>query len=51
MQLNEKQIEELAGAFTKMVDSMREFFNDPQNKKQYQEWHLKKYGYMPEEAI
>jgi hypothetical protein len=48
MELKEKQIEELARG---MVDSLRDFFNDPHNQKQYQEWHLKKYGCLPGEQV
>lgn len=49
MTLDDKQVTELAGAFKHMVNSLGEFFSDPQNKKKYNEWHLKKYGFLPKE--
>ena len=49
MLLDEKQIMELAKPFVGMVDSLVEFYNDPQNQKKYQEWYVKKYGCLPEE--
>lgn len=49
MTLDDKQVIELAGAFKHMVNSLGDFFSDPQNKKKYNEWHLKKYGFMPKE--
>ena len=48
MQLEEKQITELAKPFAKMVRTLEMFFDDPENKKKYQEWHLNKYGCLPE---
>lgn len=48
--LTERQIDELASPFVSMVDSLVEFFNDPHNKQEYREWHLQKYGCLPEEV-
>lgn len=48
MKLTDNQITELA---KNLADSIREFYENPQNAKEYQEWHLKKYGYLPGEAI
>ena len=27
----------------------KKFYSDPKNVKKYREWHLKEYGYLPEE--
>lgn len=48
MQLDNAIVTELAKPFAKMANSLRDFYNDPQNLKQYREWHLKKYGCLPE---
>lgn len=50
MLLNNEQVTELAKPFAKMLDSMREFYDDPENKQKYREWHLKKYGREPSEV-
>ena len=50
MQLENAQITELARPIAKMADSIREFFNDSENKKKYREWYLKKYGCEPTEV-
>lgn len=50
MQLKERQLTELAKPFVTMVDSIREFYNDSENKKKYREWYLKKYGFEPKEV-
>ena len=49
--LDEFQINELADFPKSMVDSIIAFYQDPQNMKEYQDWHLKKYGYLPEEQV
>ena len=49
--LNTTQVTELAKSFVGMVDTLREFFEDPQVKKDYEEWHIKKYGCMPENEV
>lgn len=49
MQLENAQITELAKPFVAMLDSIGEFYKDPQNIKRYREWHLKKYGRLPGE--
>lgn len=46
MQVTEKQIDELA---KNIADSIRLFFDDPDNKIAYREWHLKRYGCLPKE--
>lgn len=48
--LDDRQVTELANIFVNMADSIREFYDDPQNKKEYQDWYLKKYGRLPEEV-
>ena len=50
MQLENAQITELAKPFAAMADSIMELFNDPKINEQYHEWHLKKYGRLPEGA-
>ena len=49
--LSERQVSELAKFSAKMVDSIIEFYQDEQNMKEYQNWHLKKYGRLPEEKV
>ena len=46
MKLKDNQINELA---KNIADSIRAFYDDPNNQKAYEEWHLKKYGYLPGE--
>ncbi len=46
--LDTRQVDELANFFVGMADSMREFYENPQNAERYREWHLKKYGCLPE---
>lgn len=50
MQLENRQITELASPFAKMVNSLEEFYKNPENKKKYKEWYLKKYGCEPKEV-
>lgn len=49
--LSERQVSELAKFSAKMVDSIIEFYQDEQNMKEYQDWHLKKYGRLPDEKV
>lgn len=49
--LNTTQVTELAKTFVGMVDTLTEFFANPQVKKDYEEWHMKKYGCMPESEV
>ena len=51
MLLETAQITELAKPFVAMADSMKEFFENPQNKQAYNEWYLRKYGHLPEEQV
>lgn len=46
--LDTNQVNELANIFVGMADSIREFFEEPQNKQKYREWYFKKYGCEPE---
>lgn len=32
---------------SKIIELAKCFFMDPKNQKEYEEWHLKKYGYLP----
>ena len=50
MQLENTQVIDLAKPFAKMVDSLKEFYNNPENKRKYREWYLKKYGCEPKEV-
>lgn len=49
MKLKDRQIDELARLLVGMVDSIREFYDNPQNQKAYREWYLKKFGCLPPE--
>jgi hypothetical protein len=42
----DNQINELA---KNIADSIRAFYDDPDNQKAYLEWHLKRYGCLPGE--
>ena len=44
MQLDDKQVMELAKPFAKMTNALTEFYNNLENMKKYREWYLKKYG-------
>ena len=47
--LTSSQVTELANPFTKMLDSISEFYKNPKNEKDFQEWHLKKFGCEPDD--
>lgn len=46
MKLMDNQVNELA---KNILDSIKAFYDDPNNQKAYQEWHLKRYGCLPGE--
>lgn len=48
MQLTDIQIVELARPLS-MFDIV-DFFKNPNNLKDYREWHLKKFGHYPDDA-
>lgn len=35
---------------TKVLRMAEKFFSDPKNVKGFEEWHLKEYGFLPNEA-
>ena len=45
--LTSSQITELANPFKGMLDSISEFYENPNNEKGFREWHLKKFGCEP----
>lgn len=49
MLLSDAQVTALAKVIASKADSIREFYENPDNQKKYKEWHLKKYGCLPEE--
>lgn len=50
MLLDKAQVNELAKPFVAMANTLAEFYNDPENKRKYQEWYFKKYGCKPNEV-
>lgn len=44
------QVTDLATPFVGMKDALTEFYANPENKKGFREWHLKKFGCYPEEV-
>lgn len=51
MQLAQSQVDNLSRHFVTIRDSIEKFFNDPENQKAYQKWHLEKYGKTPKEEV
>ena len=45
--LTDSQVTDLAKPFTGMLDSISKFYENPNNKKGFREWHLKKFGCEP----
>lgn len=33
-----------------LINLAKKFFADPTNQKEYEVWHMKEYGYMPNES-
>lgn len=50
MQLETAQVTELAKHFVGMADTIKEFYNNSENKRKYREWYLQKYGSEPNEV-
>ena len=42
--LTPNQVKDLASTVAGISQHIKEFFDDPENEKAYQEWYLKKYG-------
>ena len=51
MTLTHSQVTDLADPFVAMIDSLVEFFKDPENKSAYQKWYREKYGCEPEMEV
>ena len=49
--LTESQVVDLAKPFSKMVDSIVKFYENPKVKKDFEEWHMKKFGRKPEVRV
>lgn len=47
-ELSEEQIYELAKPLADNIDKIIAFYENPKNRKAYEEWHLKKFGKYPE---
>ena len=47
LNLTSLQVSELAKPFANMLDSIAKFYENPQVKKEFEEWHLKKFGRKP----
>jgi hypothetical protein len=48
MDLTPSQTANLADHFVKTIDSVVEFFKDPDNQQAYLKWHREKYGCDPD---
>ena len=44
------QVNDCARHLAKNVETIANFFKDPENMKRYREWHIRKYGYEPQEV-
>ncbi len=51
MDLTSSQVCDLAKPFAKMLDSIAKFYEDPKVQKEFEEWHLKKFGRKPTEGV
>ena len=49
--LTQSQVKDLAQHFVGIRNSLEKFFNDPENKQAYREWHREKYGCYPDEEV
>lgn len=49
--LSKQQIEDLARPFVGMVDRIVAFYEDPENERNFQEWHLREYGHPAPEGV
>ena len=50
IELTPSQVTDLAKPFTKMLDSITKFYENPKVKKDFEAWHLKKFGRKPNEV-
>ena len=50
IELTSSQVTDLAKPFTNMLDSITKFYENPKVKKEFEEWHLKKFGRKPNEV-
>lgn len=48
--LTPSQVTDLAKPFTNMLDSIAKFYETPEVKKGFEEWHIKKFGCKPKEG-
>ena len=51
MKLSKEQVNSLAHPLVGMLETISEFFKDPQNEREYQEWYLAKYGKPAEDVV
>lgn len=47
IKLTEYQVTDLAKPLVGMIDTIAKFYENPEVKKGFEEWHLKKFGCKP----
>lgn len=50
-ELSQTQIETLARPLVGMVQTITDFYKNPQNEKRYREWYKQKYGHYPKDEV
>lgn len=50
IQLTPNQVTDLAKPFVGMIDTIAKCYENPEVMKGFKEWHLKKFGYEPNEV-
>lgn len=51
IELSSSQITNLAKPIVGMVQTIADFYKDPQNEKAYREWYIRKYGHEPKDEV
>ena len=47
--LTEEQISSLARGIIEQLDSIKEYYKDPENERKYREWYKERYGCYPKD--
>jgi hypothetical protein len=50
LKLTDSQVTDLAKPLAGMLDTIAKFYENPEVKKGFEEWHLKKFGCKPNEV-
>ncbi len=51
VELSPSQIANLAKPLVGMVQTIADFYKNPQNEQAYREWYIKKYGHEPKDEV